>query len=90
MGRRIRMRKENGSFRDLVAEADKLSGNISFMGKDLLKLPDEMREVRGNEIGMIFQEPMNALNPVKKIGVQLSEVFLPIKSWTVRRPEKAQ
>ena len=50
-----------------------LSGNISFMGKDLLKLsPDEMREVRGNEIGMIFQEPMNALNPVKKIGVQLS------------------
>ena len=54
-----------------------LSGNISFMGKDLLKLsPDEMREVRGNEIGMIFQEPMNALNPVKKIGVQLSEVFL--------------
>ena len=52
-----------------------LSGNISFMGKDLLKLsPDEMREVRGNEIGMIFQEPMNALNPVKKIGIQLSEV----------------
>lgn len=54
-----------------------LSGKISFMGKDLLKLsPDEIREVRGNEISMIFQEPMNALNPVKKIGVQLSEVFL--------------
>ena len=68
-----------------------LSGNISFMGKDLLKLsPDGMREVRGNEIGMIFQEPMNALNPVKKIGVQLSEVFYSIKSWKVRRPGKAQ
>lgn len=54
-----------------------LSGNISFMGQDLLSLsPDEMREIRGNEIGMIFQEPMNALNPVRKIGIQLSEVFL--------------
>ena len=37
---------------------------------------EEMREIRGNEIGMIFQEPMNALNPVQKIGAQLSEVFL--------------
>ena len=54
-----------------------LSGDISFMGQDLLSLsPDEMREIRGNEIGMIFQEPMNALNPVRKIGIQLSEVFL--------------
>jgi len=54
-----------------------LAGSISFEGKDLLKLsPEEMREVRGNEIGMIFQEPMNALNPVKKIGAQLSEVYL--------------
>ena len=34
-----------------------------------------MQKVRGNEIGMIFQEPMNALNPVQKIGNQLSEVF---------------
>jgi peptide/nickel transport system ATP-binding protein len=54
-----------------------LAGSISFEGKDLLNLsPEEMRDVRGNEIGMIFQEPMNALNPVKKIGAQLSEVYL--------------
>ena len=54
-----------------------LTGSISFEGKDLLKLsPEEMRDMRGNEIGMIFQEPMNALNPVKKIGDQLSEVYL--------------
>ena len=53
-----------------------LSGSITFDGRDLLELsPDEMRKVRGNEIGMIFQEPMTALNPVKKIGDQLAEVF---------------
>jgi len=54
-----------------------LAGSISFQGEDLLKLsPEKMRDVRGNEVGMIFQEPMNALNPVKKIGAQLSEVYL--------------
>lgn len=53
------------------------SGRIDFQGQDLLELsPDGMRQVRGNEIGMIFQEPMNALNPVRTIGDQLSEVFL--------------
>lgn len=54
-----------------------IGGSIHFEGKDLLKLtPDEMRQVRGNEIGMIFQEPMNALNPVSSIGDQISESFL--------------
>ena len=53
------------------------SGRITFGNKPLLELSaEEMREIRGNEIGMIFQEPMNALNPVQKIGDQLSEVFL--------------
>ncbi len=53
------------------------SGRIHFQGNDLLELSaDGMRQVRGNEIGMIFQEPMNALNPVRTIGDQLSEVFL--------------
>ena len=52
------------------------NGSILFQGKNLLDLStEEMQEVRGNEIGMIFQEPMNALNPVQKIGNQLSEVF---------------
>ena len=51
-------------------------GRILFQGKNLLDLStEEMQEIRGNEIGMIFQEPMNALNPVQKIGNQLSEVF---------------
>jgi len=52
-------------------------GEIRFGAKDLLSLStDDMRKVRGNEIGMIFQEPMNALNPVQKIGDQVAEVFL--------------
>jgi oligopeptide/dipeptide ABC transporter ATP-binding protein len=48
-----------------------------FKGRDLTRLrPEEIRKVRGNEIGVIFQEPMTALNPVQRIGKQLSECFL--------------
>ena len=53
------------------------NGSIHFGGMDLLKMnPDEIRQIRGNDIGMIFQEPMNALNPVRTIGDQISESFL--------------
>lgn len=49
-------------------------GEVIFGGRDLLKLPgDEMRMVRGGQIGMIFQEPMTSLNPVMTIGNQLAE-----------------
>jgi oligopeptide/dipeptide ABC transporter ATP-binding protein len=49
-------------------------GEIWFDGKDLLKLSyPAMRKIRGNEIGMIFQEPMTALNPVFTIGMQVME-----------------
>jgi len=51
-----------------------VSGRIMFKGRDLLALSDEeMRKVRGREIGMIFQEPMTSLNPVLTIGRQLTE-----------------
>jgi oligopeptide/dipeptide ABC transporter ATP-binding protein len=50
------------------------SGEIVFKARDLLKLTeDEMRDVRGGEIAMIFQEPMTSLNPVLTIGRQLTE-----------------
>src|SRR5688572_22159670 len=50
------------------------SGAILYKGRDLLKLSEEeMRRVRGREIGMIFQEPMTSLNPVLSIGRQLTE-----------------
>jgi oligopeptide transport system ATP-binding protein len=52
------------------------AGEVFFGGRDLLKLPQEaMRQVRGGEIGMIFQEPMTSLNPVLTIGRQISEVL---------------
>lgn len=51
-------------------------GQIIFNGKDLLKLSeDEMRKIRGNDIAMIFQEPMTSLNPVFTIGNQISEAI---------------
>lgn len=52
------------------------SGEILFQGTDLLKLDEqEMRAIRGNDISMIFQEPMTSLNPVLTIGRQISEVI---------------
>ncbi|MBN1447451.1 MAG: ABC transporter ATP-binding protein [Bacteroidetes bacterium] len=54
-----------------------VSGEILFHGRDLLKISErEMRGVRGNEIGMVFQEAMTSLNPVFTIGDQLTEVLL--------------
>jgi len=51
-----------------------VGGQILFKGRDLLKLSEEeMRHVRGREIGMVFQEPMTSLNPVLSIGRQLTE-----------------
>jgi oligopeptide/dipeptide ABC transporter ATP-binding protein len=51
-------------------------GEVMFAGRDLLKLSDaDMREVRGGEIGMVFQEPMTSLNPVLSIGRQITEMI---------------
>lgn len=53
-----------------------LDGKIEFMDKDLLMLTDrEIRKIRGSKVSMIFQDPLTCLNPVLKIGYQLSEVF---------------
>jgi peptide/nickel transport system ATP-binding protein len=53
-----------------------VGGNIFFEGRDLLGLTDlEMEEVRGSRIGMVFQEPMTALNPVFRIGEQIAETI---------------
>ena len=52
-------------------------GRISFLGKDLVRLPEpEMRRIRGKEISMIFQEPMTSLNPVFTAGWQVMEAIM--------------
>jgi oligopeptide/dipeptide ABC transporter ATP-binding protein len=53
-----------------------VGGEIYYRGRDLLKLnKEEMRKIRGNEISMIFQEPMTSLNPVFTIGNQIGEAI---------------
>lgn len=53
-----------------------ISGKILFNGQDLLQFSErQMRSIRGNQISMIFQEPMTALNPVFTVGEQIAEVY---------------
>ena len=62
----------------LLPEAARVtSGSVHFDKQDLLALPErEMRDIRGSGISMIFQEPMTSLNPVVKVGKQISEVLI--------------
>jgi oligopeptide/dipeptide ABC transporter ATP-binding protein len=62
-----------------------VSGTAMFMGKDLLKLKKrELRQFRGEEVAMVFQDPMTSLNPVLKIGFQLGEA---IKTHHPKEPD---
>ncbi|MFA4701153.1 ABC transporter ATP-binding protein [Pyrococcus kukulkanii] len=76
---------ESGSGKSTVASAiirlvpppgKIVSGQIMFEGKDLLKLSEEeMRQIRGKDISMVFQDPMTSLDPLRKIGDQLVEAM---------------
>src|SRR3954468_21282411 len=60
----------------LPKRGNKVTGEVLFEGTDLLKLrPDYMRDRRGREISMIFQDPLSSLNPVIPIGIQVAEVL---------------
>ncbi|MCC8395866.1 ABC transporter ATP-binding protein [Paraburkholderia sp. MMS20-SJTR3] len=60
----------------LVPEPGRVSGSLRFDGRELLELsPREVREIRGQHISMIFQEPMTSLNPVLSIGAQIVETL---------------
>ncbi len=61
----------------LIPEPGKvLAGSVELAGRDLVKLKErEMRHVRGNDISMVFQDPMTSLNPVLTIGTQLMEAI---------------
>ena len=59
-----------------------IDGEINFKNENLIKKSDiELQNIRGNEISMIFQEPMTALNPVFKIGDQIAEVIILHESY---------
>jgi oligopeptide/dipeptide ABC transporter ATP-binding protein len=54
----------------------RFEGSVHYQGKDLLQISDtEMQDYRGNEIGMIFQDPMTSLNPVYRVGEQIVEAI---------------
>ncbi len=64
-----------GVMQDLGKNGRVVGGSIKFKGRDLAEMSaEELRDVRGNEIAMIYQEPMASLNPAMKIGRQLIEV----------------
>src|SRR3954454_16292296 len=55
----------------------RVEGQVLYKGDDLMKLgKDQMRDVRGGEIAMIFQDPMTSLNPVYRVGDQIVEAIL--------------
>ena len=59
------------------------NGTINYLGRNLLKASEkEMEKIRGNEITMIFQEPMTALNPILTCGDQIAEVLIIHKGYT--------
>ncbi len=65
----------------LPAGGEIKSGRILFKGKDILSLsPQQLRKVRGAEIGMIFQDPMTSLNPIRCVGKQIVETILAHKN----------
>jgi peptide/nickel transport system ATP-binding protein len=67
----------------------KMAGEIRFQGRDLLRVPEsEMRKLRGNDISMIFQEPMTSLNPVLTIGRQIGETLRLHQGMNARQAEE--
>ena len=96
-GERVALVGESGSGKSVTAlsvlrllESAQLSGQVLWQGQDLLQqTPAHMQRLRGDEIAMIFQEPMTALNPLMTVGQQISEV-LQLKKLMLRRDADAR
>ncbi len=80
-GERLALVGESGSGKTVTAlslmrllESARVEGEILFDGEDVLKMPPaRLRDLRGRDIAMVFQEPMTALNPVHRVGEQIAE-----------------
>lgn len=98
-GRTLAIVGESGSGKSVTSKAilGILAGNsivengeILYDGKDLLKITEEeMCKIRGDEISMIFQDPLSSLNPIVKIGRQITEAML-LKNKTSRKESKEE
>jgi microcin C transport system ATP-binding protein len=96
-GGRVALVGESGSGKSVTAlsvlrllESAEISGHVLWQGQDLLaQTPAQMQRIRGDEIAMIFQEPMTALNPLMTVGAQISEV-LQLKKLLTRRDGDAR
>ncbi|MBW9114771.1 ABC transporter ATP-binding protein [Rhizobium cauense] len=68
----------------LPEKSSRVEGSVKLEGRELLTLPErEMQDIRGNEIAMIFQEPMTSLNPVMTVGRQIAEAIRRHRGVTV-------
>ncbi len=82
-GERLALVGESGSGKSVTAlailrllESASIQGTVQWQGQDLLRQsPQDMQRIRGDEIAMIFQEPMTALNPLMTVGQQIAEVL---------------
>jgi microcin C transport system ATP-binding protein len=94
-GEKLALVGESGSGKTVTAlsllrliESARLSGEVLFSGRDVLKMPDPaLRELRGRDIAVIFQEPMTALNPIYTVGAQIAEslqLHTPLRGEAVR------
>ncbi len=80
-GERVALVGESGSGKSVTARAVlrldrhvRLSGSIRLLGREITQLPEKrLREVRGRQVGMVFQDPMRALNPLMTVGEQVVE-----------------
>ena len=98
-GRTLAIVGESGSGKSVTSKAIMgiLAGNsiieggeIIYDGKDLLKITeDEMYKIRGDKVAMIFQDPLSSLNPIMRIGKQITEAML-LKNKASRRESKKE
>ena len=93
-GEKLALVGESGSGKTVTAlstlrllDAARLEGEILFQGRDVLAMgPGQLQALRGNEIAVIFQEPMTALNPVMTVGAQIMEALQQHKGLGRARP----